>query len=154
MYLPASAQKGCALKRLALRVGVYLSRRRLDHGLARGEPPAATAALALRAAQLVRPKYLARLATDLESLVEESQRASPVLSARAPFEYRDVLDAREEILATADALRTGDVEPRGVAMLTTLLTDAGSPLYMPGTGDLLEAYLELAHRRLIGGTRR
>ena len=155
MYLPASAQDGSALRRLALRARVFLSRRRLDQGLARGDQPTASPALALRAAQLVRPKYRADLATDLERLVEESQSGSSFLSARAPFEYAEVLAARTELLATADALRSAAaVEPRGVAMLTTLLTDATSPLYMPGTGDLLETYLGLAHRRLLGGDRR
>jgi hypothetical protein len=138
------------LGRWATRARVLLTRRQLDRRLAKDDEAASDPALALRAAQLLRPKNRERLAADLERLIQESEVGRPRLSAAVPLDHGRVLSSREALLSIADALRTAEViRPRGVAMLSALLSQADSPLFAPTDGDLFELYLQTVQRHLV-----
>jgi hypothetical protein len=54
-----------------------------------------------------------------------------------------VAEARPTLVFLADVLRSADdVQPRGVAMLTQLLTDGGSVLYVRGARGVLQLRLQ------------
>lgn len=151
MYPPSLVAQQTPPRQLALRTRVLLSRRQLDRRLAKGEKPDHPA-LALRAAQLVERKNRERLAAHLERLVDESKTKGRELSAAAPIAYGRVVASRDELRSIADSLRgTKPIQARGVAMLSTLLTDAASPLFAPGAGDLFQVYLRAVQRHLLPG---
>jgi hypothetical protein len=139
-------------RRLLLRLHVALFRWRLDEEIAAGADPRARPDLALRAAQLVRPRYRRRLAGCVEKLVAEyDANRGWWLSAAVPFLRDQVGEARETLLAIASALRAnGPVGPRGVAMLSKLLMDSGSPLYVRSANGALHLKAQAALRHLKG----
>jgi hypothetical protein len=135
---PAGARPG-----LALRIRTRWTRHRLDHELAQGGDPAASAELSLRAVQLCSPKERSRLAGALVEIVGEAGRLEPAGLGSSPDRV-DVLRHGEEILALAERLR--DEQPvavRGVAMTAWLLNDGKSPLH-GGAGDDLADAIEAA----------
>jgi hypothetical protein len=117
---------------LALRIETFARRWSLDHRLALGERPDNEPALALRARQLVGAKTRRTLARGLRRSVRLAQEP-PRWGAAAPLDRRAVHDARRLLIELA--LRLTDPDPvgaRGVALISDLLADGGSPLYAPG----------------------
>jgi hypothetical protein len=136
-------------RRLALRVHVFFGRSRLDEQLAAGADPGAQPELTLRAAQLVRPRQRRRLAARAEWLVAEyDAERGWWLSAAIPCLRVQVREARGTLLSLAEALRAADrIQPRGVALLSKLLSDPASPLYVhtPSGALLLRAQTALEY---------
>ena len=104
---------------LAVRIHVSTHRLSLDRELARGDSPLGSAALALRARQLVSPRTRERLAAALERLVECAKRR-PAPSEIVWVPHREILETRSELLGLASRLRdaTG-VRARGSDGLAT-----------------------------------
>jgi hypothetical protein len=141
-------------RRGGLALKVALTRWRLDDELARGIKPDSRRALALRASQLLRPRFRCRLAHLLERLVDECD--SPRTSRRTaavPVQRDEVALARGELLKLAADLRSAEaVQPHGVAATWKLLTDTeDSPLYVPAERGALQLCIESVRVCLLGG---
>jgi hypothetical protein len=129
------------------RAVAYLRFASLDEALANGVPPESGPALALRAERLIAPRMRRRLAHTLRFYVNEARRrrapsrapwpaAPPPLPASGPH----VAGAADELLALADLLEgPGPAEVRGVALVSVLLTDGGSPLHRQDARRLVAA---------------
>ena len=118
-----------------LRARVALHADRLVEDLARGADPTASAALGLRAQQLLRGR--ARLADRVERVLDHARTRSVAFTAAAPVRRAEVRDCAEDLLALAARLRDGRaVDVQGVAMTAQLLRDGASPLYTPGVQSL------------------
>jgi hypothetical protein len=134
-------------RRPALKLRVFIRRTRLDEELAEGIDPGSRPALALRAIQLVRPRYRRRLAGSVERIVADFDADRGFwLSAAVPFLRDQVAEARGTLLALANALRTAErVHPRGVALVSRLLLDpASSPLYVRSARGALQLKAQAA----------
>jgi hypothetical protein len=116
-----------------LRLRVAVRRDSLDSALARGADPASRPQLAMRAAQLERPRHRRTLARTLRRVVDEATGPRPAARATA-----DVI-ARKQILAHANdvlelAVRLDcphPAHPMGIAIARQLVTRADeSPLYL------------------------
>jgi hypothetical protein len=119
---------------LTLRMSVCLKRWKLDRLIADGRSCTSTAALALRARQLVDPHTRQQVAGSLRSIVDYADHAGYGWSVSAVvIERAAVRAAREAVLGLAERLEGPEpVSPRGVASVQTLLTDGiGSPLFNP-----------------------
>lgn len=133
-------------RRQALKLRVFAWRTQLDEELARGVDPGSRPALALRAAQLLRPRYRRLMAASLERLIEELDadrdwRFSPAI----PFVRDRVGEARGTLLSLAEALRAAEhVQPRGVATVSNLLNDPASPLYVGTARGALQLQAQAA----------
>ena len=119
---------------VALRVRVYFTRTRLDRQIVAGCPCESTAALALRACQLIDRRTRRRLARNLRRVVAYADRSE----RRAPFsavvtDCAAVRAGREPILGLAERLEQGGpVHPMGVILACRLLTGGiDSPLFNP-----------------------
>lgn len=148
-----AGQPGHSVRRRLPRVRVILSRGRLDAEIAGGAHPKSDPALALRARQLIRPRYRARLAASLEHLVDDAAGdPGTYVSSAVPFQLDQVTEARGTLLSLAGALRDVDrVQPRGVALTLRLITDPVSPLYS-GTGRALRRQAQAALDHLLAGS--
>jgi hypothetical protein len=136
------------------RLRVLLLRGRLDSELAAGADPGSDPALALRAQQLIRPRYRRRLAASVHRLVEEldTDPAAYLMSSAVPVQRDRVVAARGTLVALAGALRDVDpVNPRGVALTLRLITDPASPLYS-GTAMALQSRAQSALEHLLSGS--
>jgi hypothetical protein len=125
-----------------------LKRARLDREIAGGRSWEATAALALRARQLVEPDTRRQLAGSLRSIVEYSDRPlhGRIFSA-VVIDCAAVRSGREAILGLSERLEgAAPVSARGVACVHTLLTDGlESPLFNRRCGrTVVEAVWEAA----------
>lgn len=132
------------LARLAARVRGH----ELDGALIDGADPAASAALAARAAQLTGSASRAAVADTFERWVQESDRGR----RWAVIPSRRAIDAnRAELWDLVAALRAPmPVYARGVAMLRRLLRDGTGPAYTDDEGFALRTALCEA-RVAIGG---
>jgi hypothetical protein len=93
--------------------------------------------LTVRAWQITRPTARERLATALEALLDP-ERSRMDWSTRVPVCREEIAVAGSAILEVAARLRDArPVHPRGVAMVRRLLSDGGSPLYVPTHNDEL-----------------
>jgi hypothetical protein len=139
-------------RRSVLRVGLSVSRLGLDRELAAGVDPRSRPLLALRAEQLVRRRYRRRLAGAVERLIDElDANRGWWLSAAVPFLRDQVAEARPTLLALARALRSEQpIEPRGVALLSNLLTDTESPLYTRTARGALQLKAHVALEYMVG----
>jgi hypothetical protein len=129
---------------LAVRVHVSTHRPSLGQGLARGDSPLGSAALASRARQLVARRNRDRLARALARLVENAARP-PSASEIVWVPQREVLAARTALLGLAD--RLCDARPvyaRGVAMVSRLIQDGTGPAYTRGAGVALRRAIAAA----------
>ena len=124
-------------------VTAWWTQARLDRELADGADPATDSRRAHRARQLTRPRIRRRIAGSIECVMEEADGPWRGMSSEAPVQDRLVLDARPALQMLVDGLTTdGPVDPRGVALSLTLLTDAAGPLYRgEGSGALTRAAL-------------
>jgi hypothetical protein len=117
---------------LTLRLSVCLRRWKLDRLIADGRPCTSTAALALRARQLVDPRTRRHLAGSLREIVDYADHAGyGWIASAVVIERAAVRSGREAILGLAERLEgPAPVSPRGVASVQTLLTDGiESPLF-------------------------
>jgi hypothetical protein len=136
---------------LVLRARVLARRRTLDEQLAEGLSPARNAVLALRARQLVSSARRQQVATKLERLVDAAQRAPCLGALSVPLPRREIRELRPVLLGVAACLRTErPVYARGMALLTALLTDGGSPVYTPGSGVTLHDAIRTTAEALDG----
>lgn len=125
-------------RRARTRLWTHVRAKRLDHALATGASPDSTAALSLRAAQLIRARTRRQLAQSLRRLIREATRRGLPRGSRVPLCRRKILASRELLLELAERLSGPEpVEARGVAQLRLLLTGVIGPLYDdPGANDL------------------
>ncbi len=116
-----------------LRLRVAVGHDSLDSALARGADPASSPQLAMRAAQLERPRHRRTLARTLRRIVVEATGPRPAARPTA------VMIARKQILAHADdvlelAVRLDcphPAHPMGIAIAQRLVTHPfESPLYL------------------------
>lgn len=135
---------------LAVRIHVSTHRLSLDRELARGDNPLGSAALALRARQLVSPRTRERLAATLERLVECAKRR-PAPSEIVWVPHREILETRSELLGLASRLRDArPVYARGVAMVSRLIHDGTGPAFTPHAGVALRRAIAAAANALEG----
>lgn len=123
-----------------LRLRVAAHHAALDSELARGSDPAGRPELAMRAAQLQRPRHRRVLARTLRRVVDEAIGPRPPIRATAVVIARaQVLAAADDVLALADRLDgTQPAHVTGLAIAQRLITDAlESPLYVPSQPDTL-----------------
>jgi hypothetical protein len=139
--------------RQALRPAVFVSRGQLDQELASGADPASSPALAVRADQLLRRRYRRRLARSVERLVAEfDANRGWWFSAAVPFLREQVAEARGTLVSVAGALRdTQPVRARGVAMVSRLITNPESPLYVRNARGALQLRAHNALDHLLDG---
>jgi len=130
---PRRPRKRSVLSATVLRLRVAVRHDSLDSALARGADPASRPQLAMRAAQLERPRHRSTLARTLRRVVDEATEPRPAARATA------VVIARKQILAHANdvlnlAVRLDcphPAHPTGIAIAQRLVTDAvESPLYV------------------------
>jgi hypothetical protein len=135
---------------LGVRVRVSTHRPSLDEELARGDSPVGSAALALRARQLVARRNRDRLARALARLVAYAEQpTSPGEAIWVP--HREILEARTALLGLSDRLRDArPVYARGVAMVSRLIQDGTGPAYTPGGGVALRRATAAAADALEG----
>lgn len=138
-------------RRQALKLRVLVRRTQLDQEIAAGVDPGSRPALALRAAQLLRPRNRRRLAASLERLIEELDADRDWFSAAIPFLRDQVAEARGTLLSLARALRVAErIQPRGLAMVDRLLRDPDSPLYVRSARGALQLQARTALDCLLG----
>jgi hypothetical protein len=149
--LPLGRQLADLIRRPALGVRVWISRRQLDEELIAGADPNSRPALALRTTQLLDPRLRRRLAATLERLIDEFDAHSPQLSAAVPFQRDQVAQARAVLPWLAYELRTAEsIQPRGVAMVDRLLRDVTGPLYVRNPPAALQRRAQEIYDCLVG----
>jgi hypothetical protein len=124
---------------LAVRIRTRFRRGRLDRQLADSAGSAATAELALRAAQLRSTAERARVANRLVETLGDARRGEPMTLMPRP-QRAVVRDAADDILALAMRLR--EDRPfgiEGVAKAALLVDDKASPMHRHDAGDLHHA---------------
>jgi hypothetical protein len=100
-------------------------------------------------AKPVSPRRRRRLAKGLRNLVKGADTPSHGLSAAVPIERGQIIAERDLLVQLAEELESDDeLEPRGIALVDTVLTDAESPAYAPSAPGSLHAALTHAHAAL------
>lgn len=136
--------------RLPTRLWTYMHAASLDQALAAGASPDASAALSLRATQLIRASTRQSLARSLRWVIDSAIRPSLMRTPGVPICRRKILDSRELLLELAGRLASEEpVDARGVARVRLLLTGVIGPLYDDPCADdlkpVLNAALETLH---------
>jgi hypothetical protein len=133
-----------------LRLHVLAHRGRLDRLLAEGRSPATDPELAIRAAQLARPRFRARLAASLRDAVcaLDDSALAQYLRPEIPVDAASVRACAREIDDLARALTGLTPHVRGVAIVRGLLTDDTGPLYKGGRPDQLRTVVLAARAAL------
>jgi hypothetical protein len=125
---------------LGERLASRLRATRLDVELARGVPPEARAALALRAQALGEPRTRQALAKSLQRILDDARRGSPPRRGLIATRRADVLAAAEQLERLIERLlEPGILAARGLAEVRMLLIDGGGPLYFRGASQDLRA---------------
>jgi hypothetical protein len=138
---------------LWLRMRVAMNRLELDSAIADGADPRTTEALALRARQLADSGTRTRLAIAIENLfrlatIGPGPEATTSL-VRAPFDRYRVAANRPGLEELAGKVRgAGPHNVRGLAMVSLLVEDAGSPLYAFAPSDQLKPAIQAASSAL------
>ena len=121
----------------------------LDERLAAGAPPGSDRALAIRAEEIVGRRSRRGLAKRLEELVLQASTPADFEFTVALFLNREAVVAAQAQLLALAALLDGSapVNPRGVAMTSSLLRAGDSPIYRAHNVALEpeSARLELQH---------
>jgi hypothetical protein len=126
--------------RLRDRLAVRLRSGKFDRALAGGRPSESSAALALRARQLVELSSRRSIAESLRRLATSRRGAQAPTDPRILPDRAAVAGSRAELQKLADALvAPGPVAVRGVAQARILLTDGTGPLYDPRGGATVGA---------------
>jgi len=115
------------------RLRVCLRAPDLDRQLAEGTAPWRSAELELRAAQLTTAKTRTRFAREIEGIVARADSGLYDRAACVPLSLSAVLEARDDLLELAGALRSpASCRPHAAGVVSFLLHDGCSPLYNPG----------------------
>jgi hypothetical protein len=118
---------------LALRVRVWWRAGDLDRRLAEGIHPSRCPELSLRASQLTTTRCRAGFASELESIVAAARRGRCRLNDCVPLQRAEIVDAEDDLLALAAALRSSArCRSYAAGTVSFLLRDAASPLYHAG----------------------
>lgn len=138
---------------LGLQARALLHRRSLDELLLSGVARHQSAELALRARQLTDSRRRRQLADGLARVVRVVERREHRLSA-VPPRAREVLATRRELRQLELALRSPEeVEPAGVLLTQSLLSDGAGPLYLDRGNDALRRAVQRATAALAGHER-
>ena len=114
----------------ALRLRVWALSSDLDRRLAEGAWPTNSPELELRAKQLSSARARRQLSGTLTAAVEEARSPRAPWSARAPLVMTEVRRAASLLERLAEDLVTvGDPRVRGIALVSFLVCDPGSPMY-------------------------
>jgi hypothetical protein len=101
-----------------------------DRQLGEGADPSRCAELSLRAAQLTTTRRRQDFAGELESVLAAAPSGRCHLNDCVPLRRAAILDAEDDILALAAALRSSaQCRPHAAGIVSFLLRDAASPLY-------------------------
>jgi hypothetical protein len=113
----------------------------MDVELARGVPPEARAALALRAEALGEPRTRQALARSLRRILDDARQGSRPRRGQIATIRSDVLAAADQLERLIERLlEPGILAARGLAQVRVLLIDGGGPLYFRGASqDLRDA---------------
>jgi hypothetical protein len=126
-----------------LRLRVRAQRLKLDRGLAGGLSPLESKELKVRAQQLGSERTRGKLAKSLARIVSRAEDKPGRQLGRwgLAFSGPQVLASRDALVRIRERLTgPGPHSLRGVAMVSVLVSDAGSPLYMTRRpGDLSRA---------------
>jgi hypothetical protein len=133
-----------------LRVLVRLRAHELDRVLASGASPDSSAALSVRARQLIGWTARRRLSQEIRSLLVRAERPiHPIHSTVAVCRCK-IVDAREALLELAEQLISpGPVDARGVAQLRRLLRDGDGPVFRHPREHDLESELDAVNDALV-----
>jgi hypothetical protein len=143
----ARPQARRATRRPGLRLAliVWWHGAELDSRLAAGEDPWASDALALRAHRITGKRHRTRVANGLAGALRSAREGRAGFTAAVRPHHPDVLDTRAVIETIERRLRDPEpVEPRGVAIVRSLLVDGNSPLYRPDQPGALGSRLRAA----------
>jgi hypothetical protein len=130
---------------------------RLDHELADGARPEASARLAARAMQLTSMQFRRDLAASVQRMLVAAGRPPTILSSQAvtvtppriPLCRARISRSAPELAELASQLAgPGPVPVQGVAIVSQLLADGTGPLYHEGCRDDLAAIIERVARAL------
>jgi hypothetical protein len=140
-------------RRSQLALWVAVSRWQLDEELATGADPHSRPALALRASQLLRPRFRRKVARALERVVQEVDGPPSVPSAAVPIQRDELALARDSLVSLAQEIDAAETaQPQGIAMAWKLITDSSSsPVYRRTERGVLLLQAESARARLLGG---
>ena len=112
----------------------------LDVELARGVPPEARAALALRARALGEPRTRQALAQSLRRILDDALEGSQPRRGQIATLRSEVLAATDQLERLIERLlEPGILAARGLAEVRMLLIDGGGPLYFRGASQDLRA---------------
>jgi hypothetical protein len=118
---------------LALRLRVLAERAELDTALALGVDPRNRPELALRAAQLERPRHRRALARTMRRIVRDaSSRTVPNCALTIPLQRDQIRAGARDLLAAADRIASRQpADASGIAIAQWLITNLfESPLYV------------------------
>jgi hypothetical protein len=133
-----------------LRVLVRLRANELDWALAHGASPDSSAALSLRARQLIGWSARRRLSQEIRSVLARAERPIHPMRATVPVCRCKIVEAREALLELAEQLISPvPVDARGVAQLRRLLRDGNGPVFRHPREDDLESELDAANDALV-----
>jgi hypothetical protein len=143
ILMPQNSENAVLIARRA-RVREWLASRlgaaRLDAELARGVPPEARAALALRAQTLGERRTRQALARSLRRVLDDARQGSRPRRGQIATLRADVLAAADQLERLIERLlEPGLVAARGLAQVRVLLIDGGGPLYFRGASQDLRA---------------
>ena len=134
---PDSARRGHAWRSVRARMTARLRAGRFDRALAVGVPAPTGSALAVHAARLTYVAERQAVARALRRAVRDAKDTRATPSGRVPMHRANIASA--EALTDEVTLRLHAPHPvrvRGMARLRQLLSNATSPLYRHGRGDL------------------
>ncbi len=133
-----------------LRLLVYLRAAALDAALAAGAAPDSSAALSLRAHQLIGYHVRRRLAGEIRSLLIGAERPLHPMRSTVPICRHKVIEAREALHELAHLMVSpGPVDARGVAQLLRLLRNGEGPIFRRPRDEDLEPELEAVIEALV-----
>jgi hypothetical protein len=113
-----------------VRLSAALRQWSLDDRLLAGDDPGTDPKLTERAAKLTGPQHRLELAQALRHLLVDASRRREVGPSRMSLRRREILGAREQLLALADDLETREpTGVRGVILASRLLSQGDSPVY-------------------------
>jgi hypothetical protein len=116
--------------RSAVRLRTRLHRRRLDRELTSGIDPNSDPLRRERAHELVGERCRRRFAATFETLQLEADSSAHLFTSKVPIARAAIRDSRPELTAVIERLTTtAYISPRGVAMISVLLSDGTGPLY-------------------------
>jgi hypothetical protein len=144
------AINGRGATRWHLRLLARLGGSWIDTNLAAGTPSWHSPLYVTRSLRLTSDRHRRDLARSLDRLIEHAERPpGRFMTATLPPVREQVREAMPLILEIASRLRSGEpIEARGIALLTTLLSDGAGPCYTPARPGALATALQALPRAL------